>query len=273
MATHMHRRVETVRRFLMRILEFMHSLHRTIAQRLSPFNLRNLDDCCTLALAMLILFMASRAMADDYAKSLEIELQAGLERVARDAANPNLLIKIATLYLDLGDEVYDEKQKRLVAYEQGAGFAMRALEMRETSAEAHFLYAANLGSAAQLKGRVASAGVVQTLKRHLQRALELQSDHAPALHMMGVMLDELPWFLGGDRKAALESVKRAVTVDPNYASARLDLAKMYLKRKDTQSARRELSTLVDLQDPHGRHAWAARYRPEGLRLLEELGND
>jgi len=216
---------------------------------------------------------ANLVIADDYPATLEAELKNTLQSVARDKTNLYLFTKIASLYLDLGTDVYSEKEKRLTAYDQGARFAVRALEMNESIAEAHFLYAANLGSAAQLKGLIASAGVVQTLKRHLRRALELQDDHAPALHMMGAMLDELPWFLGGDTKAALDSVKRAVAVDPNYASARLDLAKMYLKRQDPESAKKELRTLIGLVHPRDQYAWANRYRPEGLRLLAELSVD
>src|SRR5262249_4780110 len=135
----------------------------------------------------------------------------------------------------------------------------------------YFVDAGNLGSAAQMKGSMASVMVVQTLKRHLNRTLELKKDHAPALHMMGAMLDQLPWFLGGDERAALESLKRAVMVDPDYASARLDLAKMHLKRRDAESAKRELRTLITLEHPRDRYAWTNRYRPEGLRLLAELG--
>lgn len=216
---------------------------------------------------------ANVVIADDYPASLKAELTHTLQSVARDQTNPYLLTKVASLSLDLGTDVYSKKEQRLTVYEQGAQFAMRALEIDERIADAHFLYAANLGSAAQLKGLFASAAVVHTLKRHVQRALELQHDHAPALHMMGAMLEELPWFLGGDSKAAFESVKRAVAVDPNYASARLDLAKMYFKRHDLESAKRELRTLIGLVHPRDQYAWANRYRPEGLRLLAELSVD
>lgn len=215
---------------------------------------------------------ANLVIANDYPASLEAELANTLQSVARDNTNTHLFTKVASLYLDLGTDVYAEKEKRITVYEQGARFAMRALQINERIAEAHFLYAANLGSAAQLKGFIASAAVVQTLKTHVRRALELQDDHAPASHMLGVMLDELPWLLGGDRKAALESVKRAVAVDPAYAAARLDLAKMYLKRKDPESAKRELRTLIGLVQPRDQYAWANRYRPEGLRLLAELSD-
>jgi len=211
--------------------------------------------------------------AADYPASLELELQSALELGARDSADPYLLTKVASLYLDLGDDLYQEKEKRLAAYEEGARFARHALELQEVSAEAHFLYAANLGSAVHLKGLMASAMVVQTLKRHLHRTLELKSDHAPALHMMGAMLEQLPWFLGGDGKAALESMKRAVVTDPNYAHARLDLAKMYLKRHDSESAKQELRLLVTLEHPQDQYAWTNRYRPEGLKLLAALNVD
>jgi hypothetical protein len=50
---------------------------------------------------------------------------------------------------------------------------------------------------------MASALTVSELKAHVRRALELKQDYAPALHMMGMMLEELPWFLGGDREGAL----------------------------------------------------------------------
>ena len=226
-----------------------------------------------MALWFAALLTANHGMANDYPASLEGELKSALEFAARDPADSNLLIRVASLYLDLGDDLYQEKGKRLGAYESGSRFAMRALELQEGSAEAHFLYAANLGSAAQLKGGMASVMVVQTLKMHLNRTLELKKDHAPALHMMGAMLEQLPWFLGGNERAALDSLKRAVMVDPDYASARLDLAKMYMKRRDAESAKRELRTLITLEHPRDRYAWTNRYRPEGLRLLAELGAD
>ncbi|MBI3356914.1 MAG: hypothetical protein HY038_09125, partial [Nitrospirae bacterium] len=96
-----------------------------------------------------------------------------------------------------------ETSKRRDVYEEGAKCARRAIELREQNADAHYLYAANLGSAAQLKGMMASALTIQDLKRHVTRALGLNPNHAPALHMMGMMLEELPWFLGGDAESAL----------------------------------------------------------------------
>lgn len=202
-------------------------------------------------------------------RTISEELERLLQARAHESSDPQLLVKLSALYLDAGKEVYTVEARRRAAYEEGARLAKRALEMQETNADAHYLYAANLGSATQLRGLAASALTVGELKSHVARALKLQPDHPPALHMMGRMLDELPWLLGGDAGAALTYLKRAVAADPRYEHARLDLAKAYLKRKDRESARRELHTLVETS--RSSHAQSAsRYLVEGKSLLASL---
>jgi hypothetical protein len=54
--------------------------------------------------------------------------------------------------------------------------------------------------------------------------------------------------------------------------ARLDLAKMYLKRKKPDLAKRELLAIVNADRPRDPYAWAKEYRPEAARLLESLNH-
>ncbi len=208
--------------------------------------------------------------ADDDPQSLQRKLVRLLESGARESSDPRVLLKLADLYLDLGDTADPDPARRIAAYEEGARFAKRALERDEANGLGHYLYAANAGSAAELKGVMASALVVRDLKAHVARALELKPDYPPALHMMGRMLEELPWFLGGDDAAGLEHLKRAVALDPTYAHARLDLAKSYLRRNQVEAARRELRAIVQLRGAGAGYAWRTRYRPEAERLLASL---
>lgn len=207
------------------------------------------------------------APSSDRTSALERELHALLADRRPASSDPRVLVRLADLYLDLGDDGYSEETRRRAAYEEGAKLAHRAIELDESNAEAHYLYAANLGSAAQLKGMTASAFTVQDLKRHVRRALELNPHHAPALHMMGMMLEELPWVLGGDAEAALTYLNQAVTADPLYTHARLDLGKAYMKRQNTDAARRELNIIVSQVPPRDRSASEQRYRQEARRLL------
>jgi tetratricopeptide (TPR) repeat protein len=229
-----------------------------------------------LAVGVWLLLAASPTLSQppapppDYPQSLEKDLKKLLEAQAQNPSDSRPLIQLAGLYLEMGEELYAEKARKLAAFEEGAKLAKQVLDLDENNAEAHYLYAANLGSAADTKGMAASLLALDEIKTHTRRALELQKDHVAALHMAGMMLEELPQFMGGNKSVALDYLKRAVTIDPNYSHARLDLAKMYLKRRDPDAAKRELLAIVSMDHPSDAYAWARRYRSEAEQLLASL---
>ena len=217
----------------------------------------------------LLLLTQPAQAASEAMPILEQTIQTVLAENAHQSSDPVILVRLADLYLDLGDEQTDATERR-TAYEKGAGFARQALAIQERNAQAHYLYAANLGSAAQLKGVMASALTIAELKIHVRRALELQPDYPQALHMMGMMLEELPWFLGGDAAAALTYLQRAIVTDPSYVHARLDLARAYIKRQTLDAARRELGSILDRPSSSVSSDSDRRYREEAATLLSSL---
>lgn len=202
--------------------------------------------------------------------SLQTRLTQLLDQKVEHASDPDFLVQLADVYLDLGDSLIGDQPNRKAAYEEGAKAAREAIEVQERNAEAHYLYAANLGSSAQLTGLMASALTVQELKRHVDRALALHPNHAAALHMKGMILEELPWVLGGDAEGALMHLRRAVAANPNYLHARLDLAKAYMKRKDPAAARKELDVILSRPLSATASASNRRYYEEAQRLRNTL---
>ncbi len=200
---------------------------------------------------------------------LEGELHAMIQNGAATSEDPKDLLGLASVYLDLGYGVYVEKEKKLTAFREGARLAKKALESQD-SAEAHFLYAANLGSAAELEGLVSSAMTLQELKDQVHRTLELDPNHVQGHHMLGRLYEELPWFLGGDSAEAAKHLKKAVTLDGGYAPGRLDLARWYLKQGKTDMARAQLKEVMATPPQHKRWIWRLRHRPEAEALLEQL---
>lgn len=107
------------------------------------------------------------------------------------------LFQLSEVYLDMGDDLYVNDTERLLAYQNGADFAAQTLTQDQQNAEAHFLYAANLGHVVQLRGIIAAALSINDILAHVKKTVILDSRHARALHMLGRMYDELPWIMGG----------------------------------------------------------------------------
>jgi len=202
--------------------------------------------------------------------SLQDTLTQLLAQKEHHASDPSFHVRLADVYLDLGDDPAGEQSARKAFYDKGAQAAKQAIGLQEQNADAHYLYAANVGSAAQLTGLMASAWTVKELKQHVDRALALNPAHAAALHMKGMMLEELPWVLGGDADGALAHLKRAVAAKPDYVHAQLDLAKVYLKRKDQSSARKELDAVLSHPPSPTASAGERRHWEEAERLLNTL---
>jgi len=210
------------------------------------------------------------SLSTEPSKSPLTQLQTLQSQGSQDSSDPATLLQLADLYLQIGQDIYQDENQKRQAFDEGARLARRVLDMEEHNAEAHYLYAANLGSSAQTSGVMASAFTVTTLKTHVRRALELRPDHAPALHMMGMMLEELPWFLGGDKDMAITYLVRALEAKPDYTGARLDLAKIYIKRKNQTAARAELLKIINTDPPSPSSESRQQDQREANKLLNSL---
>jgi tetratricopeptide (TPR) repeat protein len=205
-----------------------------------------------------------------YPQSIEPELQALLGRLRDKPSSPELLVQVASTYFDLADDLLTDKVKRQAAYAEGAKAAKQAFQLDESNADAHFFHAVNLGNATRLEGVTSGALVVNEIKSCLSRAIEINAKHAQALQMMGGMLLELPWFLGGSEKMARDYLERAIASDGNYANARILVAKLYRKQGRIEDARKQLEAVIQAQHPHYRYTWERKYKPEAERILKEL---
>jgi len=209
-------------------------------------------------------------MPAGYPKTLEGELQALLVKAREGTPAPELLVRLSSTYFDLADDWLKDDTKRIEAYEAGAKVAKQAYAIDDSNADAHFFHAVNLGSAALLKSAVNVVIVVNEVKRCVLHAIELDPKHAPALQMMGGLLIELPWFLGGDEKQAQAYLERAIAADGNYTKARILVARLYRKQGRVAEAKTQLEAVIRADRPHYRYVWERTYKPEAERLLREL---
>jgi len=205
-----------------------------------------------------------------YPQSLENDLTSLLRRLHESGPSPTLLVLVSSTYFDLADDLLTDEAKRRAAYEAGAKAARQAFELDESNADAHFFHAANLGSAERLRGIANAAMVLKDIKHCAMRAIELNPKHAQALQMMGGLLMELPWFLGGDETKAQAYLERAIAADGNFTNARVLVAKLYKKQGRIDDAKQQLEAVIRTDNPHYRFAWGRTYKPEAERMLKEI---
>jgi Flp pilus assembly protein TadD len=204
-----------------------------------------------------------------YPQSLTADLQRLLHQLHEGPVSPELLVRTSSTYFDLADDLLTDTLKRREAYEAGAALAKRALELDESNADAHFFHAMNLGSAERLHGMANAAFILKEVMSCVRRAIELNPGHAPALQMMGGLLIELPWFLGGNEKKAQQYLERAVAADGNYTKAHLLLATLYRKQGRLEYAKRHLEAVIHADQPRYRYSWERHYKPQAERMLKE----
>jgi len=210
------------------------------------------------------------SLPSDYPASLEREVAVLQSQIATSGETVQRLIAGAGLYLDIADDLFEDAPQKRLAYESAAEMAKRALQLEEPNAQAHFLYAAALGSAERIKGLANAGLVLGEIKEHVRRAIELDPDHAQALQMMGGLCAELPWLLGGREKEAESYLRRAIAADGRYTNAHLILARLLIKQGRPAEARTHLDAVLHVEHPHYPYAWQRRFRPEAERLLKTL---
>ncbi len=67
-----------------------------------------------------------------------------LAQRGQDSSDPATLLPLADLYLEIGQDIYQEESQKRQAFEEGFRLDRQVLDTEESNADAHYLYAADL---------------------------------------------------------------------------------------------------------------------------------
>jgi tetratricopeptide (TPR) repeat protein len=159
------------------------------------------------------------------------------------------------------------KENRLAAYREGLQYAERALAADDNNADAHFARFANHGRILLMEGVTPNPINLLKANHDLERALELNPNHADALAAKGGMYRQLPRLLGGSQRKAEECLGRAIAIDPDHAlGARLELAQLYRDRGEPERGIPLLHKAISIAEHDGK----VRQRDEAQDLLRHF---
>jgi len=128
--------------------------------------------------------------------------------------------------LNRGEDLVDDKQ-RMATYQEGLDLAKQAVALDDENSDAHFAVFGNQGRILLLQGVGANPLSVLKVNGDLERALELNPNHADALTAKGGLYRQLPRILGGNLNVAENCLTKAISLDPEAVSARIELAATY----------------------------------------------
>ena len=172
---------------------------------------------------------------------------------ARAQGGPDVapLLQAAMAAIDSGQLAPPERRTRL--YATGQRLADSAARLAPRNATAHATRAIALGRTAQALGAKERTAYATEVRREVRTALALDPNNAPALHVLGMWHAEIlrlnpvarlaaKTLLGGaafaeaDWGEAQRALERAVQLEPDRITHRLDLAGILADRGDAAGA-------------------------------------
>lgn len=190
-----------------------------------------------------------------YKESLYSEGQELLNELLPQAANnkekAEIYWRLSRTILAIGDDLEDSggsAAERLKLYEEGEAMADKTIELNSQSHLGYYWKSANIGRWGQTKGILDSLFKAEPMRQLLDKAINMDENHADSFYVLGELYDELPgWPISfGNLDASVSMARRSVVLnqqqsrsgeeDKNYDFS-IKLAKHLFKRNWNQNQR------------------------------------
>ncbi len=167
-----------------------------------------------------------------------------------------------------------EKNDKLFCYEEGVKFGEQGVEVNEESLEANFWLAVNYGSYGQEKGIMKSLSLIQPIKTHAERVIEMDEGYfyGGPWRVLGRLYNKAPGFPFsiGDNKKSTECLEKALELGPKFYLNHLFLAELYISDGKDSKARERLEWIISAPLNKNHEREDEGYKREAEILLEGI---
>ena len=176
---------------------------------------------------------------------------------------------------------YDDEDTQKEYFTKALKLAQKGVDLYPDSVDPRYVVAVAKGRLADVVGTRERIRLSHEIEESVRKALEIDPDHAPSLHLYGVWNSEVANLSRGERFAARfisrglpngsnekaeKLLKKAVEQDPDNILIRLDLARHYIRIDEESSAISWLEELLEMEP-------ATKDDPDYIATARELLED
>lgn len=167
------------------------------------------------------------------------------EALERNPENVDVLTSLARSKTHLAGEVGGSEAAAL--YEEAAAHARKATELAPENPETHFERASALARLVEFRGIFESLNIAETVRQELERTLELDPEHAGALHALALWHHHVPWIAGGRQGEIRPLFERAIELEPDNISHRRAFGEVLIEIGEREAGREQLEGALAIE--------------------------
>ena len=205
-----------------------------------------------------------KQQADSLYQSFEEEkaLERYRDILEEEPENYRALWRASFLYSRVGNRFKDEDNQKEY-FNRAIELAESALEVDSTGAQSHFAMSVAMGRKALISGARERVAASRAIKKHADKALDYDENHAGAWHVLGrwhFKVANLSWveraaantLFGGipgdaSNQKAADAIQKAIDFNDNNILYYYDLAKVYEEMGHDQQAVSVCESAVELE--------------------------
>lgn len=204
----------------------------------------------------------------------EEAIQAYQKSLALDPSRSSVYWKMARGYFWVAMQAKGKAAE--AAFKEAIEYAKLGVEANDADPGCHFWLGASYGKYGEVRGVFQSLYLVPFVMREMQRVIVLDRGFESAgadvaLGRMYYLIPEgMPGDVKGDKKKAVEHLRKAVEIAPENSLARLWLGEALADLGDRSAAKQQLQAVLDGPDPSNAVPEEARAKASAKAILSRL---
>lgn len=179
---------------------------------------------------------------------------------------------ISEIYYWTGE--FADADDKLFNFEQGVEWGEKGVKADENSLEANFWLAVNYGSFGNEKGIMKSLSLIQPIKSHVEKAMEIDESYfyGGPWRVLGRLYHKAPGFpiSIGNSKKAVECFEKALELGSKFYLNHLFAAELYQSLRDKNKAREHLEWIINAPLNKNHEKEDAGYKRDAENLLAKI---